>query len=253
METPSLSLQLRAKRSEMMVSELEEVALRLFDQARLSPMSRSKRSPQKRGSPYAPSTVTLPPRKTCCSYGSSRRSEVLREALAGCPDDEPPLRSLRLALVEEFSAVNPIVLRRWIAVVADNPNVMRGVVGARKSTEDPHPVIAEFFGARLGLPRRRVGSHDARRSRTRCRAGSAHPVVRPRRRLGNHDVREPRGSREKHQHRPQNLGGGWRCWEVQRGKQPGSAEVEVPLGIRPIARLHTRWQQPRRAQVRDLR
>ena len=30
--TQSLSLQLRAKRSEMMVSELEEVALRLFDQ-----------------------------------------------------------------------------------------------------------------------------------------------------------------------------------------------------------------------------
>ena len=45
--------------------------------------------------------------------------------------------------------MDPIVLRRWIAVVADNPNVMRGVVGAIQLKI--HPVIAEFFGAQFGF------------------------------------------------------------------------------------------------------
>ncbi len=35
-------------------------------------------------------------------------------------------------------------------MIADNPNVMKGVVGAIQMKI--HPVIAEFFGSRLGLP-----------------------------------------------------------------------------------------------------
>ena len=35
-------------------------------------------------------------------------------------------------------------------MIADNPNVMKGVVGAIQLKI--HPVIAEFLGARLGLP-----------------------------------------------------------------------------------------------------
>jgi hypothetical protein len=68
-------------------------------------------------------------------------------------------------------------------------------------------------------------------------------VVHPRWRLGDHHVREPRCSREKHQHRPQNLGGGRRCREDHRGEQPRPAEVEVRLKIRRIARLPPPCQQ----------
>ena len=144
-------------------------------------MSRSKRSPQKAHISVRTFYRYFAAKEDVLQLRIERRSEVLRGALAGRPDDEPPLRSLRLALVEEFSAVDPIVLRRWIAVVADNPNVMRGVVGAIQLKI--HPVIAEFFGARLGLPGDALVPHDVGRGGTRCRAGSAHPVVRPRRRI----------------------------------------------------------------------
>ena len=149
METPSLSLQLRAKRSEMMVSELEEVALRLFDQRGFADVTVEEIASEARIS-VRTFYRYFAAKEDVLQLRIDRRSEVLREALAGRPVDEPPLRSLRLALVEEFSVVDPIVLRRWIAVVADNPNVMRGVVGAIQLKI--HPVIAEFFGARLGLP-----------------------------------------------------------------------------------------------------
>lgn len=149
METQSLSLQLRAKRSEMMVSELEDVALRLFDQRGFANVTVEEIA----------AVAHISVRTFYRYFGAkddvlqlriNRRSEVLRAALAARPVDEPPLRSLRLAFEEEFSAVDPIVLRRWIAVIADNPNVMKGVVGAIQLKI--HPVIAEFFGSRLGLP-----------------------------------------------------------------------------------------------------
>lgn len=145
----SLSLQLRAKRTEMMVSELEAVALQLFDQRGFSNVTVED--------------ITIEAHisvRTFYRYFASkedvlqlrivRRSEVLRRALAARPADEPPLRSLRVALEEEFSAADPIALRRWIAVVADNPNVLRGVVGAIQLRIQP--VIADFFCSRLELP-----------------------------------------------------------------------------------------------------
>jgi len=149
LETQSLSLQLRAKRSEMMVSELEDVALRLFDQRGFANVTVEEIA----------AVAHISVRTFYRYFGAkddvlqlriNRRSEVLRAALAARRVDEPPLRSLRLAFEEEFSAVDPIVLRRWIAVIADNPNVMKGVVGAIQLKI--HPVIAEFFGSRLGLP-----------------------------------------------------------------------------------------------------
>jgi AcrR family transcriptional regulator len=149
LETPSLSSQLRAKRSEMMASELEEVALRLFDQRGFADVTVEEIASEAHIS-VRTFYRYFAAKEDVLQLRIERRSEVLRGALAGRPDDEPPLRSLRLALLEEFSAVDPIVLRRWIAVVADNPNVMRGVVGAIQLKI--HPVIAEFFAARLGLP-----------------------------------------------------------------------------------------------------
>jgi AcrR family transcriptional regulator len=133
----------------MMMSELESVALRLFDQRGFSNVTVEEIATEAHISVrtfyryFATKDDVLQLRIV-------RRSEVLRGALAARPVDEPPLRSLRVALEEEFSAVDPIVLRRWIAVIADNPSVMKGVVGAIQLKI--HPVIAEFFGSRLGLP-----------------------------------------------------------------------------------------------------
>jgi TetR/AcrR family transcriptional regulator, regulator of mycofactocin system len=133
----------------MMVSELEEVALRLFDQRGFGNVTVEEIASEARIS-VRTFYRYFAAKEDVLQLRIVRRSDVLREALAARPSDEPPLRSLRIALGEEFSNVDPIVLRRWIAVVADNPNVMKGVVGAIQLKI--HPVIAEFFGSRLGLP-----------------------------------------------------------------------------------------------------
>ena len=131
------------------MSELEEVALRLFDQRGFANVTVEEIASEAHISARTFYRY-FSAKEDVLQLRIDRRNDVLRWALAARPEDEPPLRSLRLALVEEFSAVDPIVLRRWIAVVADNPNVMRGVVGAIQLKI--HPVIAEFLGSRLGLP-----------------------------------------------------------------------------------------------------
>jgi AcrR family transcriptional regulator len=145
----SLSRRLRAKRLEMVVKEIEEVALRLFDQRGFANVTVEDIALE--------AHISV---RTFYRYVASKedvlqlrivgRSEGLGEELAARPKSETPLRSLRLVFEDEFSAVDPIVLRRWIAVIADNPNLMKGVVGAIQL--NIQPVIAEFFGSRLGLP-----------------------------------------------------------------------------------------------------
>ena len=147
--TQSLSRQLRAKRSEMMESELEAVALRLFDQRGFANVTVEEIALEAHIS-VRTFYRYFAAKDDVLQLRINRRSEVLQEALSARPANEPPLRSLRLVLEAEFSAVDPTVLRRWIAVIADNPNVMKGVVGAIQLKI--HPVIAEFLGSRLGLP-----------------------------------------------------------------------------------------------------
>lgn len=149
METQSLSLQLRVKRSEMMVSELEAVALRLFDQRGFANVTVEEIASEARIS-VRTFYRYFAAKEDVLQLRIVRRSDVLRDALAARPVEEPPLRSLRIAFEEEFSAVDPLLLRRWISVIAGNPNVMKGVVGAIQLKIQP--VIAEFFGSRLGLP-----------------------------------------------------------------------------------------------------
>ena len=148
-DTQSLSLQLRAKRTEMMLSELEAVALRLFDQRGFANVTVEEIALEAHIS-VRTFYRYFAAKDDVLQLRINRRSDVLQEALSARPSNEPPLRSLRLVLEAEFSAVDPTVLRRWIAVIADNPNLMKGVVGAIQL--NIHPVIAEFLGSRLGLP-----------------------------------------------------------------------------------------------------
>lgn len=106
METKSLALQIRAKRSEMMVSELEEVALRLFDQRGFANVTVEEIASEARISTrtfyryFAAKDDVLQLRIV-------RRSEALRRALSGRPADEAPLRSLRLVLEDEILSGRP--------------------------------------------------------------------------------------------------------------------------------------------------
>ncbi len=148
-EAHTLARQLRAKRSEMMESALETVALRLFDQRGFANVTVEDIALEARIS-VRTFYRYFAGKEELLQLRIHRRSVVLRDALANRPADESPLHSLRVVLEEELSTVDPIVLRRWITVTSDNPNVMKGVVGAIQLKI--HPVISEFFASRLGLP-----------------------------------------------------------------------------------------------------
>jgi len=60
------------------------------------------------------------------------------------------LHSLRVALAEVVATEDAQLRRRLIAVVAATPSSLKGVLGGIQLKGQA--VIAEFFGARLGLP-----------------------------------------------------------------------------------------------------
>jgi TetR/AcrR family transcriptional regulator, regulator of mycofactocin system len=146
--TQSLARQLRAKRSEMMVLELEAVALRLFEQRGF------EITVEEIASEAQISVRTFyryfPSKDDVLQVRIDQRSEGLRAALSARPEDEPPLHSLRVALAYVVASEDMELLRRWTAVIAATPNVLRGVVGGIQLKS--HRVIAEFFGARFDLP-----------------------------------------------------------------------------------------------------
>jgi AcrR family transcriptional regulator len=146
--TQSLASQLREKRSEMMRLELEAVALRLFEQhgfdIKVEDIAAEAQISARTFYRY------FPTKEDVLQVRIEQRSEGLRAALAARPADEPPLHSLRVALVEVVTAQDPELLRCWTTVVANTPGVLKGVLGG--IVMKSHVVIAEFFAARLGTP-----------------------------------------------------------------------------------------------------
>jgi TetR/AcrR family transcriptional regulator, regulator of mycofactocin system len=147
--TPSLAMRLRTKRSEMMIAELESVALRLFEQRGFDSVTVDDIASEGQISVrtfyrYFPSKDDVFQRQI------DRRSEGLRAALSTRPLDEPPMHSLRLALAEQIAAEDTDLLRRWMSVIVATPNVVRAVLGGIQLKIQR--VIAEFFGSRLGQP-----------------------------------------------------------------------------------------------------
>jgi AcrR family transcriptional regulator len=149
LETQSLAQQLSAKRSEMMLLELEAVALRLFDERGFANVTVEEIASAAHVSArtfyrhFAAKDEVL-------QLMIDRRSEALKAALSARPGDEAPLRSLRLALEEAMSVTDAELVRRWTAVIVATPSVLRGVVGGIQLKTQR--VIAAFFGSRLSLP-----------------------------------------------------------------------------------------------------
>ncbi|MBL7492766.1 TetR family transcriptional regulator [Frankia sp. AgB1.9] len=149
MASDSLALRLSEKRSEMMSSELEDVALRLFEQrgfheTTVEEIAVGARISVRTFYRYFPS------KEDVLQLSIERRSKSLQARLAARPADEPPLRSLRVALTEEFRAQDADLLRRWIAVIAATPSLVRGVLGGIQL--NTHRVVADFLRSRLDLP-----------------------------------------------------------------------------------------------------
>ena len=149
MELQPLALKLKLKRAEIMTSNIESVALRLFDQRGFANVTVEEIASEARVS-VRTFYRYVPTKEHVLQLRIDRRSEVLRAILSSRPLDEPPLRSVRRALGEEFAAVDTTLLRRWISVTANTPSALKGVMGAIQLKI--HPVIAEFFGSRLDVP-----------------------------------------------------------------------------------------------------
>jgi TetR/AcrR family transcriptional regulator, regulator of mycofactocin system len=149
MTADSLAAQMRAKRSELMLSELEDVALRLFeergfDAATVDEIAAAAHISVRTFYRY------FPAKEDVLQVKIDRRSRALRAALAERPTDEAPLHSLRVALEEVVSAEDPTYTRRWTTVVAATPGVLNSVIGG--IVLKSHRTIAEFLGSRLGVP-----------------------------------------------------------------------------------------------------
>jgi len=147
--TDSLVLQMRAKRSEMMASELEAVALRLFEERGFAEVTVEDIASEAHISARTFYRY-FPTKEDVLQLQIDRRSDALRTALAARPVDEVPLHSLRVALEQVATAEDKALLRRWITVIQATPSVVKGVLGGIQLKSQS--AIAEFFGTRFGLP-----------------------------------------------------------------------------------------------------
>jgi TetR/AcrR family transcriptional regulator, regulator of mycofactocin system len=133
----------------MMVSELEGVALRMFEERGFAEVKVEEIAAQAQIS-VRTFYRYFPTKDDVLQVLIGRRSRALRDALSARPSDEPLLHSFRLAVEEAYSAEDPDLLRCWINVIRSTPSVLRNVIGGIHLNGGR--VIAEFMGSRLGQP-----------------------------------------------------------------------------------------------------
>ena len=147
MATPSLVRELNRQRAELMITALEAVALRLFDQrgfeVTVDEIATEAQISARTFYRY------FPAKEDVFQVRIDRRSERLSVVLAARPLDEPPLHSLRVALEEVVSEEDPELVRLWTGVIAATPAVIKGVLGGIQLKG--HRVTAEFLATRLGV------------------------------------------------------------------------------------------------------
>src|ERR1700686_932337 len=108
----------------MMVSELEAIALRLFEQRGFDDVTVENIASEAQIS-VRTFYRYFPSKEDVLQQQIARRSTGLRAALEARPLDEAPMHSLRLALAEQIAAEDADLLRRWIAVIVATPSVVK--------------------------------------------------------------------------------------------------------------------------------
>jgi AcrR family transcriptional regulator len=149
--TSPLAQQLSAKRAEMMASEVEAVALGLFE-ARSFGATTVEEIASAAGISVRTFYRYFATKEDVLQLRIDQRSALLADALAARPEDEAPLESLRVALVATISAEDLARVRTWCAVIAAAPDLVKGVLGGIQLKSQV--VLADFLGERLGLASR---------------------------------------------------------------------------------------------------
>jgi len=145
----SIVARLRSTRAESMVSEVEAVALELFDargfdHVTVDEIATAARISARTFYRYFATKEDL------LQVQIDRRNAAVSAALARVPSGETPLGSLRVALTEVIAAEDPELRRRWVAVVASNPSVTNAVLGG--IVLKSHRTFADYLATRLGEP-----------------------------------------------------------------------------------------------------
>jgi AcrR family transcriptional regulator len=142
----SLAVQLRTRRSQMMVTELESVALRLFRERRVNGVTVEDIASEAHISARTFYRY-FATKEDVLQVQIDRRADAVRTALAARPLVEAPLHSVRVALTEAVGSEDLTRTRLWTEVVATNPEVVKSVLGG--ILVKTQQAIAEFFASRL--------------------------------------------------------------------------------------------------------
>ncbi len=146
MDDRSLNAQLREQRTELVKRQVEEVALRLFEERGFAAVTVDEIVAETEISArtfyrYFPSKEDL------LQVRIDRRSRMLEDLLADRPAHEPPLESIRHAVIDQIATEDQELLRRWISAIASTPLVLRGVLGGIQMK--PNRVVADFLASRM--------------------------------------------------------------------------------------------------------
>jgi TetR/AcrR family transcriptional regulator, regulator of mycofactocin system len=149
-ERKSLPAVLRERRTDAMVSELEAVALRLFEEHGVANVTIDDVA-SAAGISVRTFYRYFTAKEDVLQLRLRRGAEFLRARLKERPADESPLRSLQAVLKEQLASDDTDAHARWIRVIAANPSVLGPVMGAIQL--NIQAAIEEFFAERLGLSR----------------------------------------------------------------------------------------------------
>ncbi|MGH9007671.1 MAG: TetR family transcriptional regulator [Acidimicrobiales bacterium] len=146
--TQSLVQQLKEKRAALMISELEDVALRLFEERGFAEVTVQEIAAEAQIS-VRTFYRYFPAKEDILQLRIQRNTEVMAATLENRPPDEPPLHSVRVAFEAASLADDEAYVRRWVSVVRANPPVIRAVMGGIQLNSQR--LIAEHLGSKLGL------------------------------------------------------------------------------------------------------
>ena len=129
-----------------MTLQIEATALRLFEERGFANVTVEELAAAA-GTSVRTFYRYFPSKEDVLQVRVDQRTETLRRALSVRPSDEPPLRSLRLALTATYAEEDAAVVRQWITVIASSAQLVRGVIGGVQIKVQG--VIAEFLANRL--------------------------------------------------------------------------------------------------------
>jgi AcrR family transcriptional regulator len=145
----SVSRAIRSRHAEEMTLELEGIALALFEQRSFAVVTVEEIAAEAGISPrtfYRHFSV----KEDVVQVRIDQRAKKLEAALTQRPPEEPPMHSLREALVEVAQTEDDRLLRRWMTVIESSPVLIRVALGGIHLKVNA--VMADYFAARLSEP-----------------------------------------------------------------------------------------------------